>query len=238
MIATPNFVYIHTSRHGGTFVNNLILNHIPDSRLIQYHGQLSNLPKHCAKLPIIGHVRNPWDFYVSLYFNYKKKKQYLFQIISENGTLDFEETISRYLTLGNQSEASKTLIDQLIDAAPKEIHPQLDPNLRNPGLTAKHFAKYPAGTGYYTWLFKLMYNSRKKHKLHIGRFENLREETMALLKTTGTPITPGILEYLNKREAMNPSEREKSYKDYYSKELQLLVAEKDRYIIERFGYTF
>ena len=44
MIVTDHFVCIHVSRTGGTFLNKLILQYIPGARMIQYHGQLKDLP--------------------------------------------------------------------------------------------------------------------------------------------------------------------------------------------------
>ena len=64
MIVSDYFVYIHTSRHGGTFLNKLILDYVPGARMIQYHGHLKDLPAQHAHLPVIGFVRNPWDWYV------------------------------------------------------------------------------------------------------------------------------------------------------------------------------
>ena len=72
MIVTENFVYVHVSRSGGTFLNKLILEQFPEARKIQYHGQLRDLPDEYAELPVIGFVRNPWDWYVSMYFDYKR----------------------------------------------------------------------------------------------------------------------------------------------------------------------
>ena len=54
MIVTDNFVYLHTSRTAGTFLNKLILEHVPGARMLQYHGHLKDLPEEFAHLPVIG----------------------------------------------------------------------------------------------------------------------------------------------------------------------------------------
>ena len=93
MIITKHFVYIHTSRTAGTFLNKLILEHVPGAQLLQYHGHLGDLPGEFSHLPVIGFVRNPWDWYVSMFFDYRRKQQYVYQIISEGGVLGFEATV-------------------------------------------------------------------------------------------------------------------------------------------------
>ena len=77
MIITDHFVYIHTSRTAGTFVNKLILDHVPGAQILQYHGHLGDLPEKYAHLPVIGLVRNPWDWYVSMFFDYRRKRQFV-----------------------------------------------------------------------------------------------------------------------------------------------------------------
>lgn len=238
MIVTDHFVYIHTSRTAGTFTNKLIMNHVPGARMIQYHGHLANLPERFAHLPVIGIVRNPWDWYISMHFDYKRKKQYIYQMLSRNGTMTFEETIGRYLNLGDGSDTSKRLLTMVGRAAPREINAQTPPRRRNPGLYAKDFAGYPENTGYYSWLFQLMYATDRSHEIHIGRFENLVPEMRRLFEITGTPITPAMDKYLGENKALNSSHRPSVYADRYSAELRDLVAERDSYIIERFGYEF
>ena len=107
MIVTEHFVYIHVSRSGGTFLNKLILEHVPGARMLQYHGQLKDLPAEYAHLPVIGFVRNQWDWYVSMYCDYKRKQQYVFQILSDRGTLGFPATVSRFSNLETTANRSK-----------------------------------------------------------------------------------------------------------------------------------
>jgi hypothetical protein len=152
MIVTEHFVYIHTSRTAGTFLNRLIREHVPGARMLQYHGHLRDLPEEYSHLPVNS-----------------------FQI---------------------------------------------------------------SNTGYYSWLFQLMYETDRHHDIHIGRFENVREEALRLFEEFGTPITNGIRSYLKENNAMNSSRRPRSYVEGFEPELEQLVAEKDKYLIDRFGYQF
>lgn len=238
MIVTKHFVYIHTSRTAGTFLNKLIMEHVPGARMLQYHGHLRDLPERFSHLPVIGFVRNPWDWYVSMHFDYQHKKQYVFEIISERGTLSFQPTVARFLNLGDNSDESKRLLGQLARIAPTSIDARNPDRNHLPGLRSEHFANFPDDLGYYSWLFKLMYESETDHQIFIGRFENLREEALRLFEQTGTPITDGINDYLKNAKVLNSSARPTSYLDGYEGEMEELVADKDMYLIERFDYVF
>ena len=238
MIVTEHFVYIHTSRTAGTFLNKLIGGHVPGARMLQYHGHLRDLPEEYSHLPVIGFVRNPWDWYVSMCFDYQRKGQFVFKVLTAGNALDFAATVSRFLTLGDNSDTSKGHLQRLVEVAPKSII------VKNPGqddlsgLRSEHFEHYPDNTGYYSWLFKLMYESVRHHDIHIGRFENVREEALRLFEETGTPITNGITTYLKETGAMNSSRRPRSFVEGFEPILEQLVAEKDEYLIDRFGYDF
>jgi len=236
MIVSKHFVYIHTSRSGGTFLNKLILEHVPGAQMLKYHGHLGDLPEEFSHLPVIGFVRNPWDWYVSMFYDYRRKQQYVFKIIFDGGPRGFEAIISTFLRLGDNSDQSKSLLAQLVKAAPTVIDAEAPPRLHLPGLTSEHFANYSEDQGYYSWLFRLMYESKNSHRIHIGRFENLREEALRLFEETGTPITRGITDYLKETDPMNSSPRPKDFVGGYPPELEQLVADKEKYLIDRFGY--
>ncbi len=131
MIVTEHFVYIHTSRTAGTFLNNLILKQVPGARMLQYHGHLQDLPEEYSHLPVIGFVRNPWDWYVSMFGDYRRKQQYVFEIISDGGALDFEATVSRFLRLGDKSVQSKKLLHRLAHASPRVMNAKTKDSLLN-----------------------------------------------------------------------------------------------------------
>ena len=238
MLVTEHFVYIHSSRTAGTFLNKLFLDHMPGARMIQYHGHLRDLPEEFSHLPVIGFVRNPWDWYVSMYFDYRRKQQYLFQIVSEGGALGFEATATRFLNLGDQSVQSQELLTKLKKAAPAVITAQTPPRRRNSGLRSEHFENFPEDRGYYSWLFQLMFESSKPHRIHIGQFENLRKEALRLFEETGTPISNEISTYLNDAQPLNDSKRPVYYAEGFSPELRQLVADKEQHLIDRFDYEF
>src|SRR5437879_4149254 len=65
MIVTDKFVFVHLPRSGGTFVSEVIRKFFPSAHEIGYHLPRTLLPAEYSHLPVLGAVRNPWDFYVS-----------------------------------------------------------------------------------------------------------------------------------------------------------------------------
>jgi len=238
MIVTDHFVYIHTSRTAGTYLNKLIIEHVPGARLLQYHGHLKDLPPRFEQLPVIAFVRNPWDWYVSMFFDYQRKQQYVYQVVTGGGENQFDDIIRRFLSLGDGSEMSKKLLSQLAEVAPVKINAQTPPRRRMPGLRSEHFANYREDVGYYSWLLKTMLETTANREVLIGRFESLQGDALRLFELTGTPITNAITSYLGNEKPANPSKRPEDFIGAYSPELQRLVAEKDSYVIDQFEYEF
>ena len=63
MLVTDKFVFVHLPRSGGTFVYEVVRKFFPSALEIGYHLPRSLLPKEYGHLPVLGTVRNPWEFY-------------------------------------------------------------------------------------------------------------------------------------------------------------------------------
>jgi len=94
-----------------------------------------------------------------MFFDYRSKKQYVYQILSDGGSLGFADTVARFLRLGDKSAQSQKLLAKLQEEAPVVIDAKTPPRRRKPGLRAEHFANFSEGHGYYSWLFRLMFES-------------------------------------------------------------------------------
>lgn len=240
MIVTSTFVYIHTSRHAGQFIAPL-LRQLPEARDIGYHYPLQRLPRAYAGLPVIGFVRNPWDWYVSAFHDYRRKRQYIFQLISEEGRLGFAETVRRFLTLG--APENRDLLERLKRRVPLRVNRfwarflRREPTRIAAALERRDLNAFP-DCGYYSWLLQRMHRRGAQVVGSFGRFENLKPELLRLLEETHTPITSEFYARLVQEPVRNASPREPGYRQYFDEPLRALVAEKDRYLIDRFGYSF
>jgi hypothetical protein len=71
----------------------------------------------------------------------------------------------------------------------------------------------------------------------LARMEQLRVEMPQLLESVGEPVTAGLRDYISTAPALNTSEHA-PHRQLYDAELAQLVAERDRLVIERHGYSF
>ncbi len=235
MIITERFVFIHMHKTGGQTLNDIITRCIPDTRVIGYHYPRSEIPAEFAKLPVVGLVRNPWDWYVSWYaFNRKPKiRNQLFNVVSDSGQGNFKSTITNLINLGSDSSASKLYRDDLIRLLPDS----LDEN-RAAGLTKASIRDFSTNeTGYYSWLTDRMLGNANDDQTFIGHFENLQDDFLAIMLKLSVKETAALRTDLDKRERKNVS-RHSHYSHYYDDELQDLVARKEQMLIEDFDYEF
>ncbi len=235
MIITERFVFIHMHKTGGQTLNDIIEHCISDCRVIGYHYPRGEIPPESAELPVVGMIRNPWDWYVSWYaFNRRPKiHNQLFNVISDGGSGTFKSTITNLIHLGSDRPDSRQHRDDLIRMLPNS----LDDN-RGVGLAKDSIRDLSnAETGYYSWLFERMLGKANDDRTIIGRFENLQDDFLAIMKRLSVNETEILRIELDKHERKNVS-RHSHYSHYYDKELRDLVARKERWLIEKYGYEF
>jgi hypothetical protein len=229
MIVTPRFVFLHLHKSGGTFVNAGLIQHVADARQIGYHLPRSMIPTQYSALPLLGLVRNPWSYYVSWYSFQRARPQpnALFQTLSNGGTLEFAATIRNMLNLDRDA----ALLDRVTRALPAAY--------LNQGLNLPNSALAPirgSGLGFYSFLYRYLYGPDVA-AVKLARMEQLRVEMPQLLESVGEPVTAGLRDYISNAPALNASEHA-PHRQLYDAELAQLVAERDRLVIERHGYSF
>ncbi|MBW8876570.1 MAG: sulfotransferase family 2 domain-containing protein [Acidobacteria bacterium] len=68
MIITPDFVFIHYPKTGGTFVTHVLSRLYGDQLVnVDKHGTCSDIPEEHRGKPLLSTVRSPYDRYVSQY---------------------------------------------------------------------------------------------------------------------------------------------------------------------------
>ena len=230
MIVADKFVFVHLPRSGGTFVSDVIRKFFPTAREIGYHLPRSLLPREFSHLPILGAVRNPWEFYVSWYNHVlpRDAATTLVSWMSEAGKLGFTDTTRNALNLGVNNER----LDVLIEMLPEQV----DYYKRNvPNITKDAMHKIRGtGIGYYTFRFNHLFGNA--NDVFICRTETLRHDLLGFFETIGA-ATDKMRDYVLCSENKNSSEH-LHYSTYYTPELAELVSVRDHQLIERFGYVF
>ena len=230
MIVTDKFVFVHLPRSGGTFVSEMIRTFFPSAREIGYHLPRTLLPRQYSHLPVLGAVRNPWEFYVSWYHHLwpRDAATLLVSWMTENGKLGFQGTTRNALNLGVNDDR----LDQLIERLPEQV----DYRMRNiPNITKDAMRRVRGtGVGYYTFRFNHFFGNADD--VFICRLETLRQDLVAFFERIGA-ATDELRDYVRRVDKKNISEH-LHYSNYYTPELAELVSIRDRPLIERFGYAF
>jgi len=230
MIVTDKFVFVHLPRSGGTFVSGVIKKFFPSAREIGQHMPRGLLPREQSNLPVLGTVRNPWEFYVSLY-HYVSPKDAASKFVSwmsENGTLGFTGSIRNVLNLTVNDER----LDVLIETLPEHIDygRRYIPNVTKDEMRGVR----GTGVGYYTFRFNQLFGNADE--IFFCRLETLGQDLVGFFEGIGA-ATDELRDYVLGSDKKNISEH-RHYSTYYTPELAELVSIRDCPLIERFGYVF
>jgi hypothetical protein len=229
MIVTDRFTYIHLHKSAGTFVNTFIQQYFPTGKVIGYHLPARYIPETHSHLPIIGCVRNPWDFYISWYFfqNQKKQSNALFMAVSEGKTLDFNRTMERLFSLTD----NRPLLRQILEKLPDHF---VSSGMNIPrSVMAK---LYGSNLGLYSFLYQWMYRDAPSAPCLV-KTEELEQGIQQALSNVGVSLSDDMLQFLNREGNANTS-RHGHYADYYSQEIRDRVSHLDRELIAHHGYQF
>ena len=230
MIVTDKFVFVHLPRTGGTFVSEVIRKFFPSAHEIGHHLPRELLPREYSHLPVLGTVRNPWEFYVSLYHYawHIDAGSILVTWMSENGGLDFIGSIRNLLNLTVNDERLDVLIEMLpehVDYSRRHI-----PNVTKDTMRGVR----GTGVGYYTFRFTEMFGNADD--MFLCRLETLKQDLLAFFEGIGA-ASDELRDYVLRVDKKNIS-KHLHYSTYYTPELAELVSIRDRRLIERFGYAF
>jgi len=228
MLVTDKFVFVHLPRSGGTFISDLIRKFFPSAREIGYHFPRELLPAEYSHLPVLGAVRNPWDFYVSWYYHVwpRDAGTPLISWVTENGTLDFSGSARNAINFAADTERFDRLIEimpETVDYGKKYI----------PNITKAALGKIRGiPMGYYSFRFHQLFGN--PDDIFVCRFENLRGDLLEFFDKMGA-ATQKLRAYVLHEEKKNTSDH-LHYSTYYTPELAQLVAVRDHALVEKFGY--
>jgi hypothetical protein len=230
MIVTDKFVFVHLPRSGGTFVSEVISKFFPSAHEVGYHLPRALLPREYSHLPVLGAVRNPWEFYVSWYYHVwpRDAATTLVSWVTENGKLGFIGTTRNALNLGVNNER----LDVLIEMLPEQV----DYRTRNiPNITKEAVRRVRGtGLGYYTFRFNHLFGNADD--VFVCRLETLRQDLVGFFEGIGA-ATDELRDYVFNSAKKNIAEH-LHYSAYYTPDLAELVSIRDRQLIEKFAYVF
>ncbi len=230
MLVTDKFVFVHLPKTGGTFVSEVIRKFFPSVEDVGHHLPRELLPREHSHLPVLGTIRNPWDFYVSFYHYVwsRNPASILVSWMNENGRFGFAESIRNLLSLGVDGEQ----LDRLIEMLPEHVDYS---TTHIPNVNKEEMRRVRGtGIGYYTFRFNQMFGNADD--VFFCGLENLRRDLVAFFEGIGV-ATSELRDYILYSDKKNISEH-RHYSTYYTPELAELVLSRERPLIERFGYVF
>lgn len=219
MVVSKDFVFLHLQKCGGSFIRDFMLKHVPNSKkIVPQHNGFSTITNQHKSKPIIGVIRNPWDWYVSLYFYHMSdmKNSFMYDILKKGG--DLKGWLKLFLTKDSGSYHDMKF-----------------------GWMKTH------STGPYTYrVFKCFNRTDLKindindgdfSKVQIIKMENLVPNFLEVLSDNDIQLSDKTKEALISKKKVNTSNHT-DYRDYYDDETRELVATKDKMLIDKFGYEF
>jgi aspartyl/asparaginyl beta-hydroxylase/SEC-C motif-containing protein len=235
MLLTDQFTFIHMHKTGGQTLKKVIQSSVKDTHEVGYHFPISELPDQASSTPIVGVVRDPWDWYVSWYaFNNSPNiRNPLYIVLSDGGVGDFKSTITNLVNLGSTQQSSAYYRNALLSILPETLEGN-----KGVGLTKdciRNLAK--ANSGYYSWQFERMYGNLDSTQLHIAKFENLNSDFLSIMSDLGVDQLDQMRSQISATERLNSS-RHSHYSNYYDQELNSLITEQDKTLINRYKYHF
>lgn len=252
MYITDKFVYLHVPKTAGTTVMRNLLPAMSRGKYGMYlkryentyHKHVQFLPEEHQHLPRLGFVRNPWAWYPSwlswaMTIGDRPTAVVFTEGLDPSKPNFFTDTIKRLLTLDDGTEGSNKRKQRMETMYSKSSRTALQQSFMCPHNYAKHAESF--GAGYYTWWHRSVlygiFKPQPADSITIGKVENFTSDYL-LFVGKHTDMTIEYAEYVQDAEAQRVRKHKYPYQDHYDFELAALIAEKDKGIINKYGYQF
>ena len=221
-------------RTGGTSVNSSL-----SGKMLGYHRPRRLIPQEYSHLPVVGNVRNPFDWYVDIYyhalnFSYPMKTPTFLNFILGFKQYDFKESIRRLLDTNWMTSQDKEKSMSYFQNS-HNWNTTLTDNLRK-----TEFQSYlDSEVGFFTWLFNYMYEYEgTTDGMIYCRLEHMEEDWSSFLNEKISYPKLNAMSGINSIFGKVKEPRQKKYTDYYDDSLVKLIANKDRDCIKKFNYKY
>lgn len=256
MMVTDRLVFLHLQKTGGSFVQRVLSEHF-GARQIGLHNRLEALGDPGKRL-VAGSVRNPWDWYVSL-FTFGCRKMGDFRADLLHGAA------ARAVAPACGTGATVAGVASLCYKSPTPanfrrwlrliLHPE---HARVLGEGYDRFS-WRGEMGFYTHRYLRLF-LREASRLSDGslpapellanqldgwvvvdrmlRTESLVDDLVALLREVEAPLAREKEAAVRHARRVNVSRNDRGYRDWFDGGTIDLVAEREQVIIRRHGYSF
>ena len=223
LLVNDKYIYIHFPKTGGSFVKKCLRELGCAKSVLTKHScpiELEIISKYNS-LPKVTSIRNPWDWYVSLWaFRNSQKKAHMKNTDKRHMVniwpfWDSFDVFIRSVLDDSLGKAGEVIVGSGSHCS-RPIGEMLDNDIGLYSLFFNHFC----------------YLNGKEYIFNYMRTENLASD---IVRSFG--LTKQQARDISRCSKVNTSQH-KYYKKYYSKETRKLVAHKDRHIIKKFGYNF
>jgi hypothetical protein len=221
MIYGRKFNIVHMPKTGGTWLRRVcekIGFPVIDS-IYPHHKRYWELEgKHAHKATYLF-VRNPWDWYVSLYHHKHtniEKKRYEFSLPFDR--LDLRHQIQYRRFAGTFAESLQFVANW------NNVPDHHTTSLNYMGTVFEDFRRKPSATA---------------KAVEVLKYEDgVRASFLKVLEKHEGSVASATRDLIAAHPLENRSESRKGYRHYYTPELRALVEKQDAAVIEEFGYSF
>lgn len=238
MLITPHFVFIHIPKTAGRFCREHIVEYAgPVLFRGGLHEPASRVPDGFRHLPLLAFIRNPWDWYVSWYFHMQTYGAFnpLYANAVQSGKSCFEDIMQHIFdSIEPGTHAAESLDRYLLSAE----HAAVESHDLNTIMVEQ---QRNAGYGMLSWRFSFNLDQNWGVPVHVGRFESLSEDLIDGMLRCGVELGESQQDAIRQAGMVGEGKvrSHRDYRDFYgSDKLIERLAEKERPVIERFGYQF
>ncbi|MFC1477392.1 hypothetical protein ACFL6L_02885 [candidate division KSB1 bacterium] len=265
MFISEKLIFLELQKTGCTHIIEQLSKIIP-GEIVGKHNRLPGKPERSDRY-IIGSIRNPWDWYVSLWAFGCDNKGVLFRNVTRHRFLSGHKIREfPFRAIRSILRDVKKPVDSWKQTYRDSQDPELfrrwltmilDPGRRYDPGEGYGYSSISTFAGFYTYRFLYLCSETKKslfdgsidnyddlaafyEKNNVLDFtirnESLEDDLIKVLKMCNIHPTAEQIKELESAKRTNISSRKRDFSFYYDSDTAALVAEKEKFIIEQFGY--
>ena len=240
------FIFIHLPKTGGGSLTNFLLSSVNGSVSHQLTGDdhssigdIKNIKTMYNDYYKFMVIRNPWDYYTSLYEYGKRRNCHEWRLFNYDNS-DFNTWVKRIVNCETNNEILSIFKNDNTSTS----------------VLYKFLSKYNMGCGWLTHRYiysayidwpNIIKNKKLEYLLNtpsqigdldgVFKLKNINTDILDKLSKS-TNIGVDILKSFSKQPRKNVSVDKKHYSEYYNEETKNLIYNKEKFIIEEYNYSF